>query len=294
MVKYKPVKENAFKEYLSSLITPLLQLTQLSESKIAHRYHPGRAGSHVSGYFNRFVLESRIKYVYRYLEFLHHNSSADFEKQKEQGLIHQGLHPLKEKEWFIDYLRPRLEELTVEDIWLVMLNNGHREQYMRYLSRAECVNRFEIFVENYFFGALSKQMLVEVFLLAYEGSDIEREESLMCLMDCLCFKQTACLIDSLKCTISDHNQWVRYCSTLLSHMRNAQVKKVFRALPSEIEDYALAKLYPYEIVEVVEQLPSPSQRAKVIRKVLQKYKEWWNHFSHDEVKHALAILSSDS
>lgn len=290
MVKFRPVKESSFKNYFSYLITPFLNLSVFTESKTIHKYKKTKAAKNISSYFNRFIADSSIKQVYKVLEFLHQSSMHDFEHQKKQGLIPKGLHPLEEKEWFIEYLKPRIDNFTAENVWLVMLNMGQREKYMRFLSRSECLNRFEIFVQNYFFAALPEQMLVEIFLLAYDGEDVERKEKLEHLMECLCHKQTAKLIETLKKTILDSRHWVAYCEILLGFMRNAQIKNVLNLLPYELEDFALKKLYPYDIIEVVEQINDSHQKEKMIQKILKNRKEWWGGFSHDEVHQALSIL----
>ncbi len=292
MVKYKPVKESSLKEYISYLFTPFLNLSGFTDSKLAHKYKKTKSAKNVSSYFNRFISDSRVKQVYRKLEFLSQSAAQELEQQKSQGILSKGLHPLQEKEWYIDYLKPRIEELTSEDSWLVMLNDGRRDKYARFLSKSECLNRFEIFVQNYFFSALPAQKLVEIFLIAYEGEGVERKEKLELLLNCLSHKQASLLIKTLRKTILDSKHWVGYCESLLGHMRNSQIKNVLFLLPYELENYALGKLYPYEILEVVEQLDDVQRKEKIIHKVLENRKDWWSGFSHDEVKHALSVLRS--
>ncbi len=290
MVKFKPVKESSLKGYFSYLITPFLSLSGFSGSRLGHRYKKTKSAKNVSSYFNRFISDSRIKQIYHQLEFLAQSAVSDLEQQKNQGLISKGLHPLKEKEWYIDYLKPRIDDFSSEDSWQVMLNDGQRDKYAKFLSKGECLNRFDIFVQNYFFSALPAQKLVEIFLIAYEGEEIERKEKLELLLNCLSHKQAACLIETLRLTISDTRHWVSYCESLLGYMRNAQIKNVLFLLPYELENCALEKLYPYEILEVVELTDDVQKKEKIIRSVLKHRKEWWSNFSHDEVKHALSIL----
>lgn len=292
MVKFRPVKENSFKEYFSYFINPFFNRSLFAESKADHRYKKTKAAKNISSYFNRFISDTSVKQVYKVLEFLHQSSTYDFEQQKKQGLIPKGLHPLEEKEWIIEYLKPRIDNFNAESAWLVMVNMGHRDKYMRFLSRSECLNRFEIFVQNYFFASLPESMLVEIFLLAYDGEEVERKEKLEHLMECLCHKQTVKLIDTLKKTIADARHWVAYCEILLGFMRNAQIKSVLSVLPNELEDLALKKLYPYDIIEVVEQMEDAHQKERMIQKVLKNRKDWWRDFSHDEVYQALSILNS--
>lgn len=289
MVKYRPLKENLFREYFSYLVDPIFSLSRKSDSKLPHSYKAGKP-SNVASYFYRFVSDNKSRQLYKNLDYLNIISRADLQKQKSQGLIPEGIHPIDEQKWFIEYLRPRIEFFTADDAWTLMLNDGQRDKYSRYLSRGECINQFEIFIQNYFFAALSASRLVEIFLIAYEADENEKEEKLFRFLDCLCFRQTTLLIDTLKKIIVDRRVWVSYCESLLEGMRNAQVKDVIFSLPVELQEKALKKLYPYELIEVVEKMDFCEERNKIIQNVLLNGQSWWEEFPYEEVKDALSLL----
>ena len=291
MVKYKPLKENIFREYFSYLVDPILSLSRLTESKFGHRYR-ARKPSNVASYFNGVVSESKIRQLYRGLDYLNDSSRKDLEQQKKQGLIPGSIHPIDEQNWFIEYLRPRIETFSAEDAWIIMLNDGQRDKYTRFLLRGSCVSQFEIFIQNYFFSALPASKLVEIFFIAYENEEEEREEQLRKYLESLSFRQTTLLIETLKKITIDEKCWLTYCRNLLKVMRNAQIKDVIFILPMALEDEALKKLYPYEVVEVVEVLQKGEKKEALIRKILENAIQWWDGFSHDETKEALAILRS--
>lgn len=291
MVKYKPLKENIFREYFSYLVDPILSLSGFAESKFGHRYRTGKP-SHVASYFSRFISEGKVRQIYKNLDYLCTTSLVDLEQQKKQGLIPKNIHPLEEQNWFIEYLRPRIEFFSAEDVWFVMLNDGQRDKYMRYVSKGCCISQFEIFVQNYFFSALPASKLVEIFLIVYDSEGAEKEERKQKYLDCLPFRQTTLLIETLKKITIDHALWTSYCKELLSSMRNAQIKDVIFALPQDLQEEALKKLYPYEVIEVVEQLEKGDQKEALICKILEKGLKWWGEFSHDEVKETLSILRS--
>lgn len=289
MVKYRPLKENLFREYFSYLVDPILGLSRKSDSKLPHSYKTGKP-SNVASYFYRFVSDNKSRQLYRNLDYLNITSRADLEEQKSQGLISKGIHPVEEQKWFIEYLKPRIEFFTADDAWLLMLNDGQRDKYSRYLSRGESISQFEIFVQNYFFSALSAPRLVEIFLLAYEANEEEKEEKLFKFLDCLCFRQTTLLIETLRKITIDYRLWVSYCKNLLEGMRNAQVKDVIFSLPPELQEEALKKLYPYELIEVVEKMESCEQKDIIIQNVLRNGLTWWDEFPYEEVKEALSLL----
>lgn len=292
MVKYKPLKENIFREYFSYLVDPILSLSKLTESKFGHRYKTGKP-SNVASYFNRVVSESKIRQLYRGLGYLNESSRTDLEEQKKQGLIPKGIHPLDEQNWFIEYLRPRIESFSADDAWVIMINDGQRDKYTRFLSRGSSVSQFEIFIQNYFFSALPASKLVDIFFIAYESDEEEeREEQLEKYLECLSFRQATLLIETLKKITIDKKCWFVYCQRLLASMRNAQIKNVVFTLPEKLQEEALKKLYPYEVVEAVELLEKGERKEALIGNILENGLQWWEGFSHDEIKEAFAILRS--
>ncbi len=290
MVKYKPLKENFFKEYFSYLVSPLLNLTRSADPKWAHRYRTGVSSKNVVSYFNRFIFEGKTRQMYRHLDQLHSLSFADLEQQKKQGFVPQDLHPIQEQNWLIEYLRPRISSFNAEDVWEMMVYYGQRERYCRYLSSKRGIDQFEIFLENYFFSALSPQLLVEIFLLIFDAEEKEQTERLEQFLNCLSPKQSNMLIMTLKKVTVDFDCWKKYCQRLIACMRNAQTKNVLQFLPKDLEKDALKKLYPYEVLEVVESIHKSEKKEQIIRIVLENARTWWEDFSHDEVKHTLSIL----
>ena len=173
-----------------------------------------------------------------------------------------------------------------------MLNDGQRDKYIRFISKGSCISQFEIFIQNYFYSALPASKLVEIFLIVYDSDETEKEERRQKYLDCLPFRQTTVLIETLKKITVDERLWTSYCTELLSSMRNAQIKDVVFKLPEELQEDALKKLYPYEVIEVVEQLRKGEQKEALICKILENGLKWWDEFSHDEVKETLSILRS--
>lgn len=291
MVKYKPIKENIFREYFSYIVDPILSFSKFTDSKYAHRYKTGKA-SNVASYFNRFVSENKTRQIYKEMDYLHYSSREDLEQQKKQGLIPKNIHPLDEQNWFIDYLRPRIDIFSAEDAWMMMLNMGQRDKYHRFVSKKVAISQFEIFVQNYFFSALAPSKLVEIFLLAYDSEEVERKERLKNFLDNLCFRQTTLLIETLQKITVDEKLWASYCESLLCSMRNAQIKDVLFSLPEVLEEAALKKLYPCEVIEVIEKVEQNNKREALIRKVLENGNVWWDGFSHDDIRQTYAILRS--
>lgn len=290
MVKYKPVKENSFREYFSYLVAPLFNFS--GDLKYSHRYKKNSSNKNITSYFNRFISDNKIKQIYRFLDFLHLSSHKDFEEQKKQGVITSGLHPIEEQSWYINYLKPKIITFKAEDIWQVMLDYGQRDKYSRFLSKQNFIDRFEIFMQNYFFSAVSSHVLVEIFLLAFEGEEADREERLAQFLNCLCYKQALQLLETLKLITTHEKHWRYYCHLLIKCMRNAQIKHALILIPEELEDFALEKLYPYEIIEVIELLDDLKRKERVVQKVLTSAKEWWSEYSQEDIQQVLAILRS--
>ena len=98
------------------------------------------------------------------------------------------------------------------------------------------------------------------------------------------------LFDALNRESVAYQLWTDYCQSSLKEMRNSQIKEVISFIPSEIECFALEKLYPCEILEVVDQEHDEKKKRLLIDKVLKNGKTWWSSFSQNEINQTYSLL----
>lgn len=290
MSKYRPLKENFLREYFANLLDPIFNFSGLNNQKELAKQQISATTSDSTSYFNKFVNENKHRHIYRQLESLLLLGHQELKEQKKLGRISIDIHPLQEQEWFIKFLRPRILSFAASDIWMVILNYEEREKYCRYLSPHHCVDQFEIFLQNYFFSALSAEVLKEVFFLALQGIEDDRQMQLQKLVSCLSNRQVCVLIKILKDRVIDREHWKMYCLQLIVYMRNSQIKEALLLFPEEAENEALKKLYPFEIIEILDKIEDPFAKDKIREKILQNGRKWWGNFSQEEIKQTFTLL----
>lgn len=240
-------------------------------------------------FVHKLIRENKLKNLYRRLDALYHASLLSFENETAKGEIPNDLHPRDEQLWFIEHLKTKVDLFSPEDAWLFIINHEERDKYAKYLNEDENVCAFELFLHNYLIQALSGTYLKEIFLIAYEDP-IDRKSHLKKLFDCLQCTQVKCLFEALKRDGISYQVWSHYCQSSVEVMRNSQIKEAISFVPLEIECFALEKLYPCEILEIVDQEHDEKKKRLLIDKVLKNGKTWWSFFSRDEVNETYSLL----
>lgn len=245
-----------------------------------HKY--ATCPSHQLLFIQKFLNENKLKDLYQRLEKLYKQALNAFNQDKKTGITDPGLHPKEEQKWFINYLQNQLDGFSTDELCLVIEHYEQREKYFKYLKCSEEINPFEIFLYNYLLKALSSHHLSQIFLHIYYGSPCDQESDLSQFFSCLNIEQSKLLFKFLKKEADCQRKWIEYCQSSISVMRNSQIKEVILQLPSEIENFALEKLYPCEILDVVDQESDEKKKRYLIDKVLSNYKKWWHSFSYEE------------
>ncbi len=271
--------------YFSDFSNPDFFSNPLSLKSRQYKKHPHEKFVFV----HKLIRENKLKNLYRRLDGLYHSSLLYFENQIAEGHIQPDLHPRDEQYWFIEYLKTKTDHFSIEETWLLILNHEEREKYAKYLNEGEDLCAFELFLHNYLIQALSGTYLKEIFLIAYEDP-IDRKVHLKKLFECLHSTQVRCLFEALKRDGIPYQVWSHYCQCSLEEMRNSQIKEVISFIPSEIECFALEKLYPCEILEIVDQEHDEKRKRLLIDTVLKNGKTWWSFFSRDEINETYSLL----
>lgn len=275
--------QNHFKKW-----RPFLDFTSLGASAYFFRYTSTpnlkkKNSSEKWVFIHRFLEESKVKNLYRHLHGVYRVSKGSLKSMQEQKIISSVLHPLEEQSWYIQYLKGQLLSFTPEEIWTLILNLEQRDKYIRYLDSDDDWESFEIFLQNYLIHSLSIDQLEPVFYFAYR-QQVERTALLEKLFQCLLCDQAYDLFARIKASKKEPNHWLQCCRDCIDTMRNSQVKKIISLIPYEVESYALKKLYPCEILEVIEDELDEKRKMQLAQHVLKGYKEWWQSFSYEEVK----------
>ncbi len=238
-----------------------------------------------------YLEESVIKNLYKKLHGLYRVSACAFEAQKKQGKVQANLSPLEEQAWFIQFLRDKVSFFSSKEIWTVLLNIEQRDKYVRYLEISEDWTAFEIFIQNYWAHALTGKQLVDVFNLAFSDrqESISLLELLFCYLGC---EQAFELMLALKTLKFHPNDWEEYCRSTIQVMRNSQIKKIISLLPSSLMEHALKKLYPCEILDIIEDEKNDIRKSYFIEIALEHHKEWWSDFCYQEVKETANLLEN--
>lgn len=240
-------------------------------------------------FVHRFLEESKIKNLYHRLHGIYRVSKLAFKSLQDEGVLAKDLHPLEEQSWFVKYLKEQSIDLSAEEIWTLLLNLEQRDKYLRYLDSHEDWQSFEIFIQNYLIHSLSSEQLLPVFLLAY-SQPYERKSLLEKLFPCLICDQAHDLFAALKELRKNFVDWSECCCRCVDAMRNSQVKRIIYLLPFEVENYALKKLYPCEVLEVIQMESDEKKKEQLLRHVKEGYRSWWQQFSHEEIKETYESL----
>ena len=243
-------------------------------------------------FVQRMISESKLRQLYKRLDQLYNQAIVTLKQQQEEGITAKDLHPKVEQSWFIDYFKLKMDEFSSQEVWLLIMNHEHRDKYMKYLSYISDVNAFEIFLQNYFIPAIEGSLLKELFFIAFDGLELDRKSQLEKLLECLHCKQGKCLLEAIKQDVVSSSLWEKYCHDVISCMRNAQIKISIPIIPTELEAYALEKLYPCEVLEVVDQELDESKKKILIKKALEGCQKWWSSFSQDEINLTKSLLIS--
>lgn len=244
-------------------------------------------------FVEKLFSEQQLRDLYQRLFDLFDQSRKKLHaKIEEMAALSSSFCVLKEQEWFIHHLQEKLSLFSIEEYTLIILNAEQREKYAKFLQDYSVVAAFEIFVSNYLIHALTPKILEGIFLQIYSRDKQERTVALIQLFNSINCAQAKALSLHLKKSARSHQDWIEYCKAAVDLMRNSQIKELIPFLPAEIENIALEKLYPCEILEVVDQEIDEKKKRYLIDKVLLHHKKWWGYFSHDEVSKTCKDLKS--
>lgn len=270
------------------LFFPLVQLTaQIKKSRFF--FKATKKPSNPCPFVHQYLEESQIEKLYQSLHGLFRVSMLAFRHQKDQGKIKEVLHPVEEQNWYIAFLKKNPKEYTSNEILTVILNCERCDQYLRYLHQEEDWQAFEIFIQNFWIPALSEEQLAQVFLLAYQD-ELDRSVLLKRLFLKLPCQSAHPLLKAVKAKQFAFALWKDCCLTALEAMRNAQIKQVISLIPAILEECALEKLYPCEILEVIEMEKDEKRKAHLVHKILKDCTKWWHNFSYEEIRETKQIL----
>lgn len=241
-------------------------------------------------FIHHYLEESKVKNLYKKLHGLYRVSAAALKAKQEQGVVSKALNPLQEQEWFIEFLRHEVQFFSCGEIWTVLLNMEQRDKYVHYLEQTEDWQPFEIFVQNYWMHALNSPQLVSTFHLAFK-EESECAALLELLFRYLSAEQAFELMSSLKQAKPFSQDWELYCKYALTCMRNRQLIKVITLFPISLTEAGLEKLYPCELLEVIQIEMHEIQKKRLIEISLKHYKKWWKNFCHQEIKEAANRLT---
>lgn len=236
----------------------------------------------------RTYLSSHFRPIYRHICELYDLACKELQKKQERGDIKENLHPLEEQYWFIQYFRDHQNRLSPEDVFFLIYQLDNREKYVHYFEDASLIEKFEVIFPIYFVPSLSPCMLKAIFLSIFKLAQPERDACLKKLLNVLHFKQGRELIAELMSDLRiSINEKEIYVSSLLDHMRNAQIEWAEPVIPDYLKKKALKKLYPYEVVDFLERETSSVKRRSLVKEVLKECPDWWKTFSSCDVSCAI-------
>lgn len=275
--------------YISDLVQPSFFVNSLG-LKSHHYIADSKRHFH---FVEKLFSDQQLRDLYERLFKLFHLSRKKFkEKIEEMEVLSSRFSVFKEQEWFIHHLQEKLFLFSIEEYTLIILNSEQRDKYAKFLEDSSKLDAFEIFVSNYLIRALTPRFLEGIFLQIYCRDKHEKKIALIQLFNVMSCAQAKALCLQLKKHARSHHDWIEYCKDVVDLMRNSQIKELIPLLPSEIENIALEKLYPCEILEVVDQEIDEKKKRYLIDKILMHHKKWWGSFSHEEISKTCKDLKS--